>query len=183
MVDFWDDVLFWGIALSSMMDFDLSWSIFTLDGLYWGIASSFVLIELEDSDSYGLCWDVSIFGVRSGDRLIYWYALCVVIFSSCWLGCADLHWGIAEMESIFHWSITTLSDPLHWGKSIFWRDIRLIFYIGAFDGWYGDYWIVSCCPHFILGHSHLVRCFDIEIWFSVYDCYFWWIMELLTPWV
>ena len=33
MVDFWDD-LFWGIAFSSMMDFDLSCSIDTSDGLY-----------------------------------------------------------------------------------------------------------------------------------------------------
>ena len=57
---FYDD-LFWGIALSSVMDFDLSWDIVTSDGLYWSIASSFVLIELRDFDSYGLCWDVSIF--------------------------------------------------------------------------------------------------------------------------
>ena len=123
MVDFWDDDLFWGIALSSVMDFDLSWGIVTSDGLYRGIASSFVLIELRDSDSYGLCWDVSIFGVRSGDRLIYWYALCVVIFSSCRLGCIALHWGI----------------------SIFWREIKLVPYIGASTRWYGslDYFMLS----------------------------------------
>ena len=54
------------------------WSIVTSDGLYWGIASSFVLIELEDSDSYGLCWEVSIFSTRSRDWLI------------CWLGCIAL---------------------------------------------------------------------------------------------
>ena len=63
------------------------------------------------------------------------------------------------MESIFHWSIATLSDPLHWGISIFWRYIRLILYIGTSDGWYRDHWIVSCCPHYILGHSHLVGYF------------------------
>ena len=58
------------------MDFDLSWSIVTSDGLYWGIAG---------------------------------------------------------MESVFHGSIATLLDPLHWGISIFWREIRLVLYIGAFD--------------------------------------------------
>ena len=126
MVDFWDADLFWGIALSSVMDFNLSWSIVTSDGLYWDIA---------------------------------------------------------VMESIFHWSIATLLNPLHWGISILWRKIRLILNVGASDEWYGDYWIVSCYPHSILGHSDLVGCLDIETWLSVYDCYFWWIMELLTPWV
>ena len=129
------------------MDFDLSWGIVTSDGLYRGIASSLVLIELGDSDWYGLCWDVSIFGIRSGDRLIYWYALCVVIFSSCRLKCIALHWGM----------------------SIFWREIRLVLDIGASDEWYGDHWIISCCPHCILGHSHLVGCFDIEIWLPACD--------------
>ena len=147
------------------------WSIVTSDGLYWGIASSFVLIELGDSDAYGLCWEVSIFSTRSRDWLI------------CWLGCIALLWGIAGMEGIFHWSIVTLSDPLHWGMSIFWREIRLVLDIGASDGWYGDHWIISCCPHCILGHSHLVGCFDIKTWLSICDYCFWWIMELLTPWV
>ena len=35
---------------------------------------------------------------------------------------------------------------------------------------------------FILGRSYLAD-FDIETRPSVYDCYFWWIIELLTPWV
>ena len=137
------------------MDFDLSWRIVTSDGLYWGIARSFVLIELGDSDSYGLCWDVSIFSTRSRDWLI------------CWLRYTTLHRGIARMESMFHWSIVTLSDPLHWGISIFWREVRLIIYIGASTEWYRYHWIVSCCPHCILGHSHLVGCFDIETWLSI----------------
>ena len=71
------------------------------------------------------------------------------------------------MESIFHRSIATLLDLLHWRTSIFWREIRLILYIGAFDEWYRDHWIISCCPHYILEHSHLVGCFDIETWLSV----------------
>ena len=33
------------------MDFDLSWSIVTLDGLYWGIAASFTFIEHGDFES------------------------------------------------------------------------------------------------------------------------------------
>ena len=81
------------------------------------------------------------------------------------------------MESIFHWSITTLLDSLHWGTSIFWKEIRLILHIVASDGWYRDHWIVSCCPHCILEHSHLIRCFDIETWLSIYDCCFRQIME------
>ena len=60
MVDFWDDDLFWGIALSLVMDFDLSWSIVTLDGLYWGIATIFTFMEPGDFDFYGLRWDVSV---------------------------------------------------------------------------------------------------------------------------
>ena len=97
------------------------------------------------------------FGTRSRDWLI------------CWLGYTTLHWGIARMESIFHWSIVTLLDPLHWGISIFWREIRLILDIGASGERYGDHWIIPCCPHCILGHSHLVGCFDIEIWLPVWD--------------
>ena len=115
---------YWGIVVSLAMDYDLSWSIVTSDGLYWSIA---------------------------------------------------------DMESIFHGSIVALLDPLHWGISIFWREIRLFLYIGASTDWYGDHWIISCCPHCILGHSRLVECFDIEIWLSVHDYYFWWITELLTP--
>ena len=53
--------------------------------------------------------------------------------------------------------------------SIFWREIRLVLDIGASDEWYGDYWIVSCCSHCTLWHSHLVGCFDIEIWLPVCD--------------
>ena len=87
------------------------------------------------------------------------------------------------MESIFHWSIATLLDPLHWGTSIFWREIGLILYVGASNERYGDHWMISCCSHYILRHSHLVGCFGIETWLSVYDCCFWWIMELLKPWV
>ena len=65
MVDFWDDNLFWGIALSSVMDFDFfHWSIVTSGGLYWGIATSFTFMELGDSDSYGLCWDVFVLAPR-----------------------------------------------------------------------------------------------------------------------
>ena len=45
--------------------------------------------------------------------------------------------------------------------------------IGAYDRWYGDYWIISCSLHRVLGHSHLVRYFDIETWLSVYDYCFW----------
>ena len=71
-----------------------------------------------------------------------------MIFSSgCRLGCTALHWGI----------------------SIFWREIKLVLDIGAPDEWYGDHWIISCCPHCILGHSHLVGCFDIEIWLLACD--------------
>ena len=68
---------------------------------------------------------------------------------------------------MFHWSIVTLSDPLHWGISIFWREIGLIIYIGASTEWYRDQWIISCCPHCILRHIHLVGCFDIETWLSI----------------
>ena len=60
---------------------------------------------------------------------------------------------------------------------------QLILDVGASNEWYGDHWIISCCPHCILGHSHLVRCFGIETWLSVCDYCFQWIMELLTPWV
>ena len=161
MVDFWDDDLFWGVSLSLVMDFDLSWSIVTLDGLYWGIASSFVLIELGDCDSYGLCWDVFHFWHQEWRSIDLLICASMIFFSSCRLGCIALHWGM----------------------SIFWRGIRLVLDIGASDEWYGDHWIISCCPHCILGHSRLVGCFDIEIWLPVCDCYFWWIMELLTPWV
>ena len=83
MVDFWDD-LFWGIVPSSVMDFDLSQSIVISVSLYWVIASSFVLIELGVFDSYGLFWDVSIFGTRSRDWLF------------CWLGYTTLYWGVAD---------------------------------------------------------------------------------------
>ena len=61
-------------------------------------------------------------------------------------------------------------------------EIRLILDIGVSNKWYGDHWIISCCPHCILGHSHLVGGFDIDTWFSVRDCSFRWIMEILTPW-
>ena len=41
-IDGWDwpysEDTCWDIALSLAMDFDLSWSIVTLDGLYWGIS-------------------------------------------------------------------------------------------------------------------------------------------------
>ena len=74
--------------------------------------------------------------------------------SSCWLGYTTLHWGIAMMESVFRWDVATLLDPLHWGISIFWREIRLILSVGVFYEWYGDHWIISCCPHCILGNSH-----------------------------
>ena len=37
-----------------------------------------------------------------------------------------------QIDSL-HGSIATLLDLLHWGTSIFWREIRLILYIGAFD--------------------------------------------------
>ena len=179
-------LLWWHILRCSpliAMDFDLCWSIVASDGLYWGIAISFTFIKPNDSDSYGFCWNVSIFNTRSRDWLIYWRLLSIVLFSSSWLGYTTLYWGIARMESIFHWNIATLLDHLHWGISIFWREIKLILYVGASDEWYGDYWIISCCPHCILRHSHLVRCFDIETWLSVYDCCFWWTMELLTLWV
>ena len=43
------------ITLFLAMGFDLSWSIVTSDGLYWGIATSFTFIEHGDYDSYGLC--------------------------------------------------------------------------------------------------------------------------------
>ena len=37
------------------------------------------------------------------------------------------------------------------------------FYIGAFGEWYGDHWIVSCCPHCIPGHNHIKgHCFISE---------------------
>ena len=62
-------------------------------------------------------------------------------------------------------------------------EIRLILDVGASDKWYGDHWIISYCPHCILGHSHLVRYFVIKTWLSVCDYCFRWIMELLTPWV
>ena len=129
------------------MDFDLSWSVDTSDGLYWGIATSFRFIEHGDSNLYGLCWDVSIFGTMSRDLLICWHTLRMVLLSSCWLKYTTLYWGIAMIKSIFHWSITTLLDLLHWGISIFWRDIRLILYIGACNGWYSNHWIVSFCHH------------------------------------
>ena len=93
----------------------------------------------------------------------------MIFFNSCRLKCTALHWVIDEMESIFHPSIATLLDPLHWGISIFWREIKLILDVGASDEWYGDYWIVSCCSHCTLGHSHLVGCFDIKIWLPVCD--------------
>ena len=86
MVDFWYDDLFWGITLSSMMDFDLSWSIVGSNGLYWGITTSFTFIGHGDFDSYGLCWDVSIFSIRSRDWLICWRTLRMILFSSCLLG-------------------------------------------------------------------------------------------------
>ena len=134
------------------MDFNLSWSIIISDGLYWGIASSFVLIV----------WIISIFSTRSRDWLIDLLTYTsMIFFSSCRLGCIALHWGI----------------------SIFWRDIILILDVGASDELYGDHWIISCCPHCILGHSHLIGCFDIETWLSVCDYCFRWIMELLTLWV
>ena len=49
-----------------------------------------------------------------------------------------------------------------------------------------DYLVLRVYPFwedaFILGHSHLAD-FDIETPPLVYDCCFWWIIELLTPWV
>ena len=177
---YYDDTC-WDIALSLAMDFDLSWSIDTLDGLYWGIATSFIFIEPKDSDSYGLCWDVSIFGTRSRDWLVCWRTLGMILLNGCWLGYTILYWGIALMESVFRWDVSTLLDCLHWGISIFWKETQLIIYVGASDEWYRDHWIVSCYPHCILGHSHLVGCFDIETWLIVYDCCFRWIMELLIP--
>ena len=113
------DCTCWDIALSLAMNFDLSWSINTLDCLYWGIATSFTFIEPRDFNSYGLCWDVSIFGTRSRDWLICWHTLGMIFFNSCWLGYTTLYWDITGMENIFHWSIATLLDPLHWGTSIF----------------------------------------------------------------
>lgn len=137
MVDFRDDDLCWGIALSSMMDFDLSWSIVTSDGLYWGIASSFVLIELRDFDSYGLCWDVSIFSTRSRDWLI------------CWLGYTTLHWGIARMESIFHWSIVTLFGFFTLGHAHLLEGDKI-------DSWRWNIWRViwRSLDHFMLSSLH-----------------------------
>ena len=85
------DCTCWDIALSLAMDFDLSWSIDTSDGLYWGIATSFIFIEHVDFDSYGLCWDVSIFSIRSRDWLICWHTLHMVLLSSCWLGYSTLY--------------------------------------------------------------------------------------------
>ena len=165
---YYDDTC-WDIAFSLAMDFDLSWSIDTSEGFYWDIATSFTFIEPRDSDSYGLCWDVSIFGTKSRDLLICWLTLGMIFLGIFRLRYTTLHWGIAGMESIFHWSIATLLDPLHWGMSIFWRKIRLILYIGAYAEWYRDHWIVLCCSHGILGHSHLVGCFAIKTWLSVCD--------------
>ena len=87
------------------------------------------------------------FSTRSRDWSICWPVLGMVFLSSCWLG----------------------YTPLHWGIFMFWREIRLILYVGASDKWCGDHWIISCYPYRILEHSHLVGCFDIEIWFPVCD--------------
>ena len=110
-IERWDwpyyDYTYWDISLSLVMDFDLSWSIVTLDGLYWDIATSFTFIEHEDSDSYGLCWDVSIFSIRSRDWLICWHTLRMILLSSCLLRYTTLYWGIIGMKNIFHWGITT----------------------------------------------------------------------------
>ena len=171
MVGFWDDDFIWGVALSLVMDFN--WSL-EHSHFSWFILGHSHRIHIHGARGFWFIW-IMLRCFRFGTRSRGWLI--------CWLGYTTLQWGIAGMESIFHWSIATLLDPLHWGISIFWRDIRLILYIGASDGWYGDYWIVSFRPHCILGHSHLMGCFDINTWLSVYDCYFWWIMELLTPWV
>ena len=110
-----------------------------------------------DHELYGSCWDASIFSIGSRDWfLIYWCTLWHDgPLSGCWFGYTITLWDIATMESNFCWSLAGLLDSLHRGISILQRVIRFIHYIGASDEWYGDYWIVSSCPHCILGHNHI----------------------------
>ena len=152
------------------------WFILECRHFRWFILGHSHFIHIHRARGFWFIWVVLRcfhFGTSSRDWLICWCTLCMVLLSSCWLGYTTLHWGIIGMESIFHWSITTLLDPLHWGISIFWREIKLILYVGASEKWYGDHWIISCCPHCILEHSHLVGRFDIETWLSIYVCWFW----------
>ena len=76
-------------------------------------------------------------------------------------GC--LHWGIAYSSVMILWDDslcqTHTSQSLSCTEGLpFWDDT------------------------FILRHSHLAN-FDIETPPLVYDCCFWWIIELLAPWV
>lgn len=67
------------------------------------------------------------------------------------------------------------------------------FYIFHFGSCFSHWWLIlevfvlfEAYPFwediFILGHSHLTD-FVIETWPFIYDCYFRWIIELLTHWV
>ena len=118
MIDFRDDDLFWDIVFSSVIDYDLSWSIVTSDGLYWSIA------DME-----------SIF-----------HGSIVALFGSFTLGCIHLlegdqidSWSLEHLTSdmgingLFHivliayWGMATLLEVL---------TLRLdfLFVIVAYDG-------------------------------------------------
>ena len=160
MVDSWDDDLFWGVALSSVMDF-----VFSLEHSHfrWFTLGHSHLIHIH----------------RAWGFLFVWIMLRYYHFWQWDLRLIDL-----------------LTYTLAWSSPVV-VDSDALLYTGAYPSfgersdWFFtlehllddmDHWTISYCPHCILGHSHLVGCFDIEIWLPC-DCCFRWIMELLMPWV
>ena len=142
------------------MDFDLSWSIVTSDGLYWGIATSFTFIEPKDSDSYGLCLDVSIFGTRSRDWLICWHTLghgpfrklliwihyFILRYTHLWESDIEI-FGLFHVIIISYWGIATYLDVLT-------SRLDFLFMIAAFDRpW--SYWHLGFSLLGILGWSQI----------------------------
>ena len=146
MVDFWDDDLFWGIVLSSVMDLD-----FSLEHSHfrWFILRHSHLIHIHIAWGFWFIWTMMRcfrFGTRSRDWLICWHTLA--------------------------WSSSTVVDsdaPLYIGAYPYFGERSYWFFTleHLLDDM--DHWIISCCPHCILGHSHLVGGFDIEAWLPVCD--------------
>ena len=137
--------------------------------LHWGIASSFVLIELGDSHSYGLCWEVSIFSTRSRDRWICWRTL---VWSSS---------AVVDSDALLY----TGACPSFGGRSDWFLTLEHLpddmEIIGLFHVVLIAYWSIAGMESvfswehsrpigsFTLGHSHLVGGFDIEAWLPVCD--------------
>ena len=96
MVDFWDDVLFWGVALSCG---DGLWFILEHSHFSWFMLGHSHHIHIHGAWGFWFIW-IMLRCFRFGTRSRGWLI--------CWLGYTTLHWGIAGMESIFHWSIATL---------------------------------------------------------------------------